>query len=276
MIKTPIDFNAIRSFKELHRVLKSRKIGLEAEYTLESIEQPITFIKQRPISKVGLTEQVLRALRSSTIVEFNRKLNSEPPFDDKDLLNEFYDDKDRFKLCMLDDNDIQSGLAVVHKKTKNESEIIDILYDKLDVVIRFQDMNKAYQGYIKQNFTDEHIEKCVNNLTGIDLDTLEFDDELHSRLSQYGIDDWLSIRNERKAFADYQIKTNVLCNKAYTILMKPIIEFLLNHFKELEVWEISNDTTYYVVGRPWFFIGIFGYTHDGQFDGVVYKGYNET
>ena len=127
MIKTPIDFNAIRSFKELHRILKSRKIYLEAECTLDSHEinflpddfqQPITFIKKRPISKVGLTEQALKALRGSTIVDSNRKLNLQLLFEDKVLLKEFYDDKDFFKLRMLNDNDIQSGLARVHKKNK--------------------------------------------------------------------------------------------------------------------------------------------------------------
>ena len=100
--KQPIDFSAINNLKELHQVLKSRKIKLEAECSLEELGQPITFVKNHIISQRTLTDQTLRFLRRSSVVKFNKDINSRPPFSDNDLLKEYeefekYDDS--YKLC---------------------------------------------------------------------------------------------------------------------------------------------------------------------------------
>ena len=279
MIKTPIDFNAIRSFKELHRVLKSRKIGLEAECTLEGLGQPITFVKNHINSQRPLTDQIIRFLRRSSVVKSNRDINAKTLFfNDMDLLKEYEEEKDFFQYRMLVDDDIRAGVARVYKRTKKDNEIIDALYSTLDIILPTSGLKKAFEGYIKPHFTSDQIKTCINdiNKSGQLASTLEYDEDLRLKLKKWAIEEGYSLKEELLEYEYYlSIKINGYCRKAHRILMLPIIDFLLNHFKDLEVWEISNDATYYIVGRPCFFIGIFGYTHDGQFDGVVYKGYNE-
>ena len=278
MTMPPIEFNAIKSLKELHQVLKSRKIKLEAECSLEELGQPITFVKNHIIPQRTLTDQALRFLRRSSVVKFNRDINSRPPFIDNNLLKEYeefekYDDS--YQLRMLVDGDIQAGVARVHKKTKNNRKLIDALYSTLDLIFHTPELNKVLEAYIKPNFSKDQITTCVNEIkksNQLEL-SLEYDDELRPKLVKWAIEDGYSLEEELMDFRYFATKG--YCVKTHKILMLPIIEFLLSHFKKLEVWEISNDTTYYIIRRPCFFIGIFGYTHDGQFDGVVYKGYNE-
>lgn len=274
----PIDFNAIKSLKELHQVLKSRKIKLEAECSLEELGQPITFVKNHIISQRTLTDQATRFLRRSSVVKFNRDVNAKPPFVDEDLLKEYEEDKDIFQLRMLIDDDIQAGVARVYKKTKNDREIVDALYSTLDIILQISVLKKAFEGYIKPHFTSDQMKTYINEINKSSQieSTLEYDENLRLKLKKWAIEEGYSLKEELLENEGYfSIKTKGYCENAHKFMMLPIIEFLLSHFKDLELWEISNDTTYYVIGRPHFFIGIFGYTHDGQFDGVVYRGYNE-
>jgi hypothetical protein len=275
MSKQPINFNTIKNLKELHQLLKSRKIKLEAECSMEEFGQPTTFVKNHTISQRTLTDQTLRFLRRSSVVKFNRGVNAKPPFIDEDLLKEYEEDKDILQLRMLVDDDIQAGVARVYKKTNNNRKIIDALYSSLDLIFHTPELNKVLEAYIKPNFSRDQITTCVNEIKKSNQlqCSLGYDDELRPKLVKWAIEDGYSLVEELMDFCSFT--TNGYCKKTHKILMLPLIEFLLSHFKELEVWEISNDTTYYVIARPYFFIGIFGYTHDGQFDGVVYKGVNE-